>query len=863
MGSNSSDKAAQPEPVGNQKKSSQERLKLLRSQLDLSREAEQSHHGTNALRLTKKELLHFAESSPMALHWLDHEGFIQWANQAELDLLDCSKKERVGQHVLKFHVDPENCAEMLRRIANREKLQKFPARLKTCSGQIKEVLIDSSLPSDKKGKAVVQCFIRDITAEKSVQDARQFLAAIVESSDDAIITKNLEGIITSWNKGAEQLFGYTAKEAIGQPVLMLIPEDRQSEEPNILARLRRGERIEHFETIRRCKDGRRLDISLTISPVRDHSGNIIGASKIARDITERKRADSALRERTQMLESLNRVVTTLAGELDLEKLVQAVTDAGREISGAEFGAFFYNVKNEKGGSYTLYTLSGAPREAFSKFPMPRNTPLFEPTFNGEGVVRIADVLQDPRYGKNPPHCGMPEGHLPVRSYLAVPVISRSGEVVGGLFFGHSKTDVFTGEAEKTISAVASQAAIAIDNADLYSDLQRELNAHKAIENALRDSEARFRALIDNSLLPIWVKDCDGVYMMINKRYEEIFNLREAEVIGKTDFELHPPEIAKGFRNNDIKVIDTGQPLEVEENSVQPDGPHTYIAVKFPLRRMDGSIYGVAGIGMDITERKRNELEFRQARENLARANEDLEKHVQERTATLREVIGQMEEFSYSVSHDLRAPVRAMKGYAIAAMEDYGSQLDARGRDYLDRIIRSSNRMESLIHDVLTYSRLARTEIVLQPVSLGKLLQDVIQLYPALQPPRAEISIREPLHTVLAHEPSLTQAISNLLSNGVKFVAPGTIPMLQIWTEARDGKIRLWIKDNGIGIKPEYQRRLFGMFERVHQDRGYEGTGIGLAIVRKAAEKMGGSAGVDSDGIQGSSFWIELPAANKE
>ena len=135
----------------------------------------------------------------------------------------------------------------------------------------------------------------------------------------------------------------------------------------------------------------------------------------------------------------------------------------------------------------------------------------------------------------------------------------------------------------------------------------------------------------------------------------------------------------------------------------------------------------------------------------------------------------------------------------------------------------------------------------------------MQHYPEMQPPRAEVNIREPLHAVIGHEPSLTQAISNLLSNGVKFVAHGITPRLHVWTETRNGNVRLWIDDNGIGIKSEYQLRLFGMFERVHQDKSYDGTGIGLAIVRKALERMGGTAGVQSDGITGSSFWIELPA----
>jgi signal transduction histidine kinase len=249
----------------------------------------------------------------------------------------------------------------------------------------------------------------------------------------------------------------------------------------------------------------------------------------------------------------------------------------------------------------------------------------------------------------------------------------------------------------------------------------------------------------------------------------------------------------------------------------------------------------------------------EAREALLRANRDLERGIEERTTALRETITQMEEFSYSVSHDLRGPVRAMQGFAKAVLEDYAERLDECGRNYLQRIVNASERMDRLIKDVLTYSRVARREIELRPVALDRLLREVIQQVPETQS-RPEIILKGQLLAVHAHEPSLSQAISNLLLNAVKFVAPGVTPRIELWTEPRDGNVRLWIKDNGIGIKPEHQPRLFGMFVRLHQESSYEGTGVGLAIVRKVLERMGGKAGLISDGVHGSSFWIELPAA---
>lgn len=318
------------------------------------------------------------------------------------------------------------------------------------------------------------------------------LAAIVENSDDAIVSKDLNGIITSWNKGAERVFGYTAEEAIGKPVSMLAAPEVISEMPEILNKIRRGERVDHYETRRQRKDGQIIHVSLTVSPIRDASGRIIGASKIARDISERKRAENerALllareQEARKTAELLNRVGSMLAAELDLQKLVQSVTDIATELVGAEFGSFFHNVVNEKGESYMLYTLSGAQREAFASFPMPRNTALFGPTFRGEGTVRCDDVTQDSRYGRSAPHYGMPKGHLPVRSYLAVPVVSRSGEVLGGLFFGHSAPAKFTEYHEALLRGVAAQAAIAMDNARLFEQAQWVQNELKRSNEELR------------------------------------------------------------------------------------------------------------------------------------------------------------------------------------------------------------------------------------------------------------------------------------------------------------------------------------------------------------------------------------------
>jgi PAS domain S-box-containing protein len=239
----------------------------------------------------------------------------------------------------------------------------------------------------------------------------------------------------------------------------------------------------------RGADGRFREFLTRVEPVRDDRGEVARWFGTNTDVTVQQEAERREKRARETAEALNRVGPVLAAELDPERLTQKITDIATEAVHAEFGAFFHNVRNETGESFLLYTLSGVDREAFSRFPMPRNTHVFGPTFRGEGIVRCDDVTKDPRYGHNPPYQGMPEGHIPVRSYLAVPVMSRLGQVIGGLFFGHSKPAVFTPDAEAIATGIAAQAAIALDNASLFEETRRASEAlGKSNENLMRLNE---------------------------------------------------------------------------------------------------------------------------------------------------------------------------------------------------------------------------------------------------------------------------------------------------------------------------------------------------------------------------------------
>jgi signal transduction histidine kinase len=229
---------------------------------------------------------------------------------------------------------------------------------------------------------------------------------------------------------------------------------------------------------------------------------------------------------------------------------------------------------------------------------------------------------------------------------------------------------------------------------------------------------------------------------------------------------------------------------------------------------------------------------------------------------LRQTVADLEAFSYSISHDMRTPLRAMQGFSSMLLNSCANRLSEEELDYLRRIVASSSRLDQLIRDVLRYSRTARSELTLAPVDAGKLIHQVIESYPAFLSPQAEITLDGGIPAVIGHEALLSQCVSNLLDNAVKFTPPGQVPRVQISAQKENGEVRISFRDSGIGIDPRHQERIFRIFERVHPLDKYGGTGIGLSIVKKAMERMGGKIGVESELGKGSSFWIQLPAAKE-
>ena len=302
---------------------------------------------------------------------------------------------------------------------------------------------------------------------QGVRDVKEYFEARPSELAEAVALVRVRDV----NDYAVELFEAGSKERLlGALGATFLPETQSVFLEEMIA-LWEGKRRFESEAVSRTLLGRRISVLLTIA----WGGERCERSLVSLlDISKQKASE-------RRWKTLNRIAKALAQDLDLKRIVQTVTDKATELSGAEFGAFFYNSKGESEENYQLYTLSGAPREAFEKFGFPRNTAVFEPTFRGDRVVRADDIRKDARYGKSSPHYGMPKGHLPVVSYLAVPVISRSGEVHGGLFFGHREPGVFSKELEDLVTGIAAHAAIAIDNARLWQAAQNEVKQWRRAE----------------------------------------------------------------------------------------------------------------------------------------------------------------------------------------------------------------------------------------------------------------------------------------------------------------------------------------------------------------------------------------------
>lgn len=389
----------------------------------------------------------------------------------------------------------------------------------------------------------------------------------------------------------------------------------------------------------------------------------------------------------------------------------------------------------------------------------------------------------------------------------------------------------------------------------FLKIMRDRTAEREVEENLRQSEERLRLAIDTAELGTWEYNPHERLSFIDERTRELFGVPHDL---ETTYDVYMRAIHPGDRERVNDLV--GRVLNGEGNGHYrdeyrvvriTDGAERWVRAAGRVHfDACGRATHVIGTVLDISD-------LMNAREVLARRSEELERTVEERTRQLRDIVQQLETFSYSVVHDMRAPLRSVRSFANILEEEYGARLDETARGYLRRLQASVARMDSLITDVLTYSRVNSSEATLAPVNLDQLMHEIVEQYPQFQESRQNVIIQSPLPVVLGNRALLTQCISNLLDNALKFMPADRAPRVLVRAERHGGRTRVWFEDNGIGIPGEYRDRIFGLFQRLHRSDQYPGTGVGLAIVHKAVERMRGTVGLESFPGRGSRFWIEL------
>ena len=651
--------------------------------------------------------------------------------------------------------------------------------------------------------------------------AALLLSAIIDSSDDAIISKDLNGIVTSWNRSAERLFGYTAAEMVGQSITILIPIDRQDEEPKILSRLRRGERVDHFQTVRKRKDGSLLEISLTISPVRDIHGNIVGASKIARDITQQKRAEEALLASEARFRQLANA---------MPQMVWTATEAGDLDYVSDQATQYFDAPPESvlGAGWLRWVHPDDQELAVNRWR--RSLDTGEPYEIEFRLLRASDSSW--------------------RWHLVRAELSDAGQIIK--WFG-TCTDIE--EQKRTQVSLAEQARISA----LGADIGMALTQVSSLKESLHLCTQAIVTHLDAAFSRIWTlspkqdvlelqasaglyEHLDGAHSRVPVGSFKIGRIALHRRAHLTNNVLSDPEVSdQDWAKREGMVAFAGYPLIVEDRLIGVLGLFARHSLGQDTVNALASVAATIAIAI---ERKRSEESLVTQAAELRRSNEDLE------------------QFAHVASHDLRSPLNTILQFTEMMVRKQGVSLDAEMGPLLQIVRNSAERMGDLISALLIYSRLNDTSSTeVRPVSsLTAYENAVANLSVAIAEAQARIE-RADLPDVLSNPAQLGQVFQNLISNALHYRGVVT-PHIRVSAERQSGFWLFSVSDNGPGIAPQYHSMIFEPFKRLHgADR--PGSGIGLAFCRKFIEREGGKIWVESEEGKGATFRFTLPAVERE